>query len=273
MKPFILVKNYFYKRKNLMTAAGHLSTAFLIRSRFKDVPFWILLLASEAIEIVWVVLNLNLLYLPIPIEITKVNNPFLYIGDMILFQQIVSHSLLGTIIIAVIVSYLFQVWRKTRGIFSAVFLCVIGHWCLDLIVHDADLPIFISVTSQKLGPLLNFDPLNPELGFYTTAPILGFCFQSLLSFLFAFVYFKSFPIQDLKKKYYFWILVFLVNLSIIGIFIKGVMTWIITSPTMMVIMVLVDIIASGILLYIAARISEPKGVADSGTKFGRSDRI
>ncbi|MBP9885238.1 MAG: hypothetical protein KBF93_03010 [Leptospiraceae bacterium] len=243
-----------------MTAAGHLSTAFLIRSRFKDVPFWILLLASETIEFVWVILNLNLFSFSLPLEITKVNLPFLYIGDMILFQQIVSHSLLGAILIALIVSYIFQVWKKTRGIFTAVFLGVIGHWCLDLIVHDADLPVFISVTSQKLGPVLNFDPLNPELGFYSTAPIWGFCFQSFLSLVFAFVYFRSFPIQDLKKKFYFWILIFLVNLSIIGIFIKGVMTWLITSPTMMVVMVLVDIIASGILLYIATRLSEPTSV-------------
>ena len=75
-----------------MTAAGHLSTAFLIRSKFKEVPFWALLLASEAVELVWVILNLNLIALAEPLEITKINSPFQYIGDMILYQQIVSRN-------------------------------------------------------------------------------------------------------------------------------------------------------------------------------------
>lgn len=238
-----------------MTAAGHLSTAFLIKSRFKEVPFWILLLASEAVEFVWVFFNLQIIPLPNPVEFSTINQPFLYIGDMILSQQIISHSLLGGVLIALSFALVFKVWKKTNGIFLAVFLAVFGHWCLDLIVHDADLPLFISVTSVKLGPLLNFDSANPKLGLYTTAPILGFCFQSILVFLSAFLYLKSFPIEDSKKKRNFWMLVGLVNFSIMGIFIKGVMTWLITSPRMMVIMVLVDILIGGILLFVAARLS------------------
>ncbi len=239
-----------------MTAAGHLSSAFLIKSKFKEVPFWVLLLASEAVELVWVILNLNLIALPEPVEVMKINSPFLYIGDMILFQQIVSHSFLGAVLIALLFAFAFKLWKKSEGIFLAVFLGVFGHWCLDLIVHDADLPIFISLSSAKLGPLLNFDSTHPEQGFYTTAPIFGFCFQAFFSFLAAFIYLKSFPILDPKNKKKFWTLVALVNLSILGIFIKGVMTWLITSSKMMVIMVFVDILISGIMLYAATRLGE-----------------
>ena len=240
-----------------MTAAGHLSTAFLIRSKFKEVPFWALLLASEAVELVWVILNLNLIALGEPLEITKINSPFQYIGDMILYQQIVSHSITGAILIGIIVAAIFKFWKKANGIFIAIFLGVFGHWLLDFVVHDADLPVFISLTSTKLGPLLNFDSTHPELGFYTTAPILGYFFQTAFSLLSAFLYLKSFPIQDTKTKRKFWILVALVNLSILGIFIKGTMTWLIKTPTLFVIMVLVDIVLSGIILYIAARLGEP----------------
>lgn len=243
-----------------MTAAGHLSSAFLIKAKFKEVPFWILLLASEAVELIWVILNLNLIPFPEPIEIVKINSPFLYIGDMILFQQIVSHSLLGAILIALSLAFIFKISKRVNGIFLAVFLGVFGHWCLDLIVHDADLPIFISLSSVKLGPLLNFDSTHPEQGFYTTAPIFGFCFQTLFSFFASFTYLKAFPILDSKKKKKFWALVALVNLSILGIFIKGVMTWLITSSKMMVIMVFVDILISGIMLYAATRIGEQESV-------------
>lgn len=243
-----------------MTAAGHLSSAFLIKSKFKEVPFWVLLLASEAVELVWVILNLNLISLSEPIEAMKINSPFLYIGDMILFQQIVSHSFFGAILIAITFALFFTVWKRISGIFLAVFLGVFGHWCLDLIVHDADLPIFISLASVKLGPLLNFDSSHPEQGFYTTAPIIGFCFQTLFSFFAAFVYLKSFPIADSKKKLKFWTLVALVNLSILGIFLKGAMTWLINSSKMMVIMVFVDILISGIMLYAAVKLVEPENI-------------
>lgn len=241
-----------------MTAAGHLSTAFIIRSRFKEVPFWALLFASEAVELVWVILNLNLIALAPPLEITKINSPFQYIGDMILYQQIVSHSLVGAILIGLIVAAIFKIWKNTKGIFIAIFLGVIGHWVLDYLVHDADLPLFISIESIKIGPAFNFDSSHPELGLYATAPILGYCIQSLFSFGSAFLYLKSFPIEDVKRKRKFWTLVALVNLSILGIFIKGMMTWLIKTPTLFIIMVLVDILICGIILYIAARLGESK---------------
>ena len=243
-----------------MTAAGHLSSAFIIKSKFKEIPFWILLLASEAVELVWVILNLNLISLSEPIEAMKINSPFQYIGDMILFQQIVSHSFVGALLIALIFALFFKVWKRINGIFLAVFLGVFGHWCLDLIVHDADLPVFISLSSLKLGPLLNFDSFHPEQGFYSTAPIFGFCFQTLFSFFAAFTYLKSFSIVDTRKKKKFWTLVALVNFSILGIFLKGVMTWLITSSKMMVIMVFVDILISGIMLYAAVRLVEPENI-------------
>ncbi len=244
-----------------MTAVGHLSSAFLIKSKFKEVPFWTLLFASEAVELVWFILNLNLIGLNEPLEITKINLPFLYIGDMLLVQHIVSHSLMGAILIGLITSLILKFWVKSRGIFLAISLAVTGHWFLDLLVHDADLPVFISLDSVKLGPLFNFDSSHPDLGLSTTAPILGFLLQFAFSILSAFLFLRSFPIQDKKKKIKFWVLILLVNLSILGMFIKGNMTWLIKTPTIMVIMVLVDIITTGIMLYIAYRFTESNNVS------------
>jgi membrane-bound metal-dependent hydrolase YbcI (DUF457 family) len=239
-----------------MTGAGHLSSALLIKSRFKTVPFWSLLLASEAIELTWVFLNLNLIGLVPPLEITNINLPFLYIGDMKLIQQFVSHSLMGALLTGVLLAFFFKLWKKIDGIFIAIFLGVMSHWILDFIAHDKDLPIFISEASTKVGALLNFDASNPDLGFFTTAPILGFLFQSLYSFFCAFLFYKNFPSDDLKKKKKFWIFVIIINLTTLRTFIKGGMTWLMKSSTIFIVMVLVDIIINAILFYFAAKTLE-----------------
>lgn len=246
-----------------MTGAGHLSSAFLIKSKFKAVPFWALLLASEAIELTWVCLNLNFIKMNPPLEITDINLPFSYIGDMKLIQQFISHSFFGALATACILGLIFKFWKKIDGIFLAVFLGVIGHWCADFLAHDKDLPIFISIESIKVGAILNFDSSHPDLGFFTTAPILGFLFQSSFSILCAFLFLKTFPIQDSKKKTHFWILILLVNVLSCGVFLHGVMTKFIQSSTAFILVVFADIIVNAILLSIAARISEKEAVFSS----------
>jgi hypothetical protein len=239
-----------------MTAAGHLSCAFLVKTKFKEVPFWILLLSTEAIELVWVFLNLNPFRLQPPIEITKINEPFLFIGDMQLIQQFVSHSLLGAILIGILIGLLFKKFFPVKGIFIAIILATMSHWVLDLIVHDKDLPILISNDSIKVGALLNFDSSKPDLGFYTTAPILGFLFQFLFSFICIFLYLKNFPLE--KNKLKFWIITISLNLFVIGIFIKGIMGFMIQSAQIFIIFVLVDIIITALLYLYCSKFTKQK---------------
>ena len=241
-----------------MTAAGHLSCAFLVKAKFKEVPFWVLLLSTEAIELVWVFLNLNPFQFHPPIEITKINEPFLYIGDMLLIQQFISHSLFGAITIAIIIGLIFKKLIPANGVFLAVIFATLSHWVLDLLVHDKDLPIFISKNSIKIGALINFDSSKPDLGFYATAPLLGFLFQFIFSFICIIVYLKKFPLQNSKIK--FWTIITALNLFVIGIFLKGIMSFMIQSAKVFIIFVLVDIVITAFLYYYSYKFTDQKSI-------------
>ncbi len=233
-----------------MTGIGHLSSAFLIKSKFKNIPIWQLLIGSEIVELFWVILNWNPLSIEPPLEFMKVNLPFAYIGDMRLLNQPYSHSLLGGVIIGIFLFLVFKAFRfVTWKEYLGFALVVSSHFLLDYLVHDHDLQIFPSESAEKIGPFLSLDPTNPSLGVSTVAPLLGLAFQVVFSLLCFAVFLKQFRFDDTKdRKKFFWVILSL-HLFSIPIFLKGVMTFFIRSEMAMVLIVLLDMLFAGVMLY------------------------
>ncbi|TGK12607.1 hypothetical protein EHO60_08340 [Leptospira fletcheri] len=239
-----------------MTGIGHLSSAFLLKSKFKETPIWILLIGAEVVELLWVLLNLNPFGFSPALEFMKIEIPFLYIGDMKLLSQQYSHSLFGGVAIGIVFFFLLKFFEKNWTLnYLPIALIVSGHWCLDFLVHDHDLQIFPLTGSMKVGPLYSFDLAAPELGISATIPLLGFSIQACFSLLCVYVFLRNFRFTNPGRKKVFLIGIVVLNLFALPIFIKGCMTFLIKSENWMAFMVLADMVFSGVLLFYLSKTS------------------
>ncbi|TGJ98734.1 hypothetical protein EHQ53_11995 [Leptospira langatensis] len=236
-----------------MTGIGHLSSAFLVKSKFKDVPLWILLISTEVVELVWIVLNLNPFGFSPPLEFMKIELPFLYIGNMKLLSQQYSHSLVGGILIGIVFFFLLKSLKVSSATrYIAVALAASGHWFLDLLVHDHDLKLLPLSSAPIIGPIVSLDPSNPELGISAAAPLLGFAIQAILSAIGAYVFTKNFEFPAEHGKRNFIIGIIVLNLFSLPIFVKGMMTLVIRSEAWMAGIVFADMLfAAIVILYLS----------------------
>lgn len=236
-----------------MTGIGHLSSAFLVKSKFKDTPLWILLIATEVVELVWIVLNLNPFGFSPPLEYMKVEIPFLYIGNMKLLSQQYSHSLVGGIIIGILFFLVLKAFKVSPAVrYLSVALATSGHWILDFLVHDHDLKILPLSDAPIIGPIVSLDPSNPELGISAAAPLLGFGIQAALSAIAAYIFLKNFEFSSPNGKRNFAIGIVILNLFSLPIFVKGFMTFLIKSEVWMALLVFTDMLfAAIVILYLS----------------------
>ncbi|PNV74782.1 hypothetical protein [Leptospira inadai] len=241
-----------------MTGIGHLSSAFLLKSKFKETPLWIFLVAAEIVEIVWVFLNLNLIGFMPALEYMKIEIPFLYIGNMKLLSQQYSHSLVGGILIGILYFLTLKAFKMPFALrYITVAIPVSGHWLLDYLVHDHDLQIFPISNTIKVGPLYSFDLAAPELGISATLPLAGFGIQAFFSAVCAYYFLKNFQFSEATHKRNFIIGFIILNLLSLPIFIKGLMTFLIKSEIWMTIAVLFDMIFAGIVLLYLSKAAKP----------------
>jgi len=115
---------------------GHFGPAAWDTQRGQGVPIvalWQGFLAVQAIDILWAILVI------FGVEGTTVNAA----GEP-LFNINWSHSLLTSVIIAVICGFLFSKLKPEAGQrgFWIIAALVFSHWVLDLIVHRPDLPLY-----------------------------------------------------------------------------------------------------------------------------------
>jgi hypothetical protein len=123
--------------------AGHYSAAFVAKSAQPRVPLWTLLLAAQAVDVLWtsfVLAGVEHLRL----DFSLASNP------LVLYDMPFTHSLLGSLVWAGL-SFVFVRWwfASTLGAL-AIAATVVSHWFLDLLVHRPDLTLW-GESSAKLG--------------------------------------------------------------------------------------------------------------------------
>jgi hypothetical protein len=140
-------------------AINHAAAALLVKRRYPDVSLVPILIAVQAMEVLWVVLNY------VGIERTTTEPVVRSVGDIHLAHMPFSHSvatMLGTAALAWVIGAL--AGRPRLG--AAVGLGVASHLLLDLVTHDRDI---------ALAPLLD----GPEYGtqLYSRLPLAAFLLE------------------------------------------------------------------------------------------------
>ncbi|MFI6604040.1 permease [Nonomuraea sp. NPDC050536] len=112
---------------------GHFGLAAAVKAAQPRVPLWSLMLATQFLDVVFVVL-----YLAGGIESFQAVAPGTY-GEALISAQY-THSLLGALLLSALYGG-FGGWRWGRRAGTVLGLVVFSHWVLDLLVHRADLPL------------------------------------------------------------------------------------------------------------------------------------
>lgn len=127
--------------------AGHFGLAAAVKSRSREAPLWVLMLATVWLDVIFVPLYLSGIETLEPVR----GSHTAYGGNVIHADQ--THSLVGAVALSALLgmgAWLF--WSRRTGI--VVALVSFSHWLLDLIVHRGDMPIL----PGNIGSL-------PRLGF------------------------------------------------------------------------------------------------------------
>jgi hypothetical protein len=115
--------------------AGHYTTAFVAKGVAPQTPLWLLLVAAQLVDFLWVFAILS------GIEHARLD-PALASNPLDLYHMPWTHSLAGTLVWAALA---FAASRALLGLqsFSALLVAgvVTSHWFLDLLVHRPDLTI------------------------------------------------------------------------------------------------------------------------------------
>jgi len=147
-----------------MQAINHVATALILKRKFPSAPLLGLIAATEAVEYLWVGLNV------IGVERTVVSEPMRSVADVHLVHMPFSHSLATSVLIALVVGAI--VWLRgvgaARTLALAAFLGVFSHILLDLLVHAPDI---------ALAPF--FDGAKFGTGLYTNLPLPALLLETL----------------------------------------------------------------------------------------------
>lgn len=112
--------------------AGHFGVATIIKTKEPLIPWWVLMVSSQALDIVFIPLWL------LGIETIQKINSGGY-GEQIIRANY-THSLIGAGLISVVAGWLAaNIWGR-RG-FWIISGTVFSHWLLDLVVHRSDMPL------------------------------------------------------------------------------------------------------------------------------------
>jgi hypothetical protein len=137
-----------------MFAIDHAATALVVKHRFPDAPFPLLLLSVQLMELLWVALNL------LGIERVTTEPAVHSVADLHLAYMPWSHSAVTMLGAALLVWLLFRALGRPR-LGLALGIGVASHQLLDLLTHDHDLALAPGLRSH-LG-----------LGLYGSAPMVA----------------------------------------------------------------------------------------------------
>jgi hypothetical protein len=143
-----------------MFAVDHAATALLLKRRYPTVPIAPLLVAVQAMELAWVLLNF------LGVERTTTERAVRSVTDIHLAYMPYSHSV-ATALGAALVAWLVIEFGAHRPLLGrAVGLGIASHLVLDLLTHAHDIALAPGLAAPKLG-----------LGLYDTAPLAAFAVE------------------------------------------------------------------------------------------------
>jgi len=117
---------------------GHYAAAFGARAFKPAIPLWQLFLAVQAVDIGWAILVL------LGVEKFRIIPGFLEASPLDLYYMPFTHSLVASVIWAVVLGILYALRRKgvnARAAGIILGFAVLSHWFADLLVHAPDLPL------------------------------------------------------------------------------------------------------------------------------------
>lgn len=146
-----------------MQAINHAATALILKRKFPSAPLFGLILTTEAVEYLWVGLNV------LGIEQTSIDENMRSVADVHLVHMPFSHSIVTSALIAVLVgvAVLWRGGRAASAVSLAVSLGIFSHVVLDLLVHAPDIAIAPFVDG-KYGT-----------GLYANSPLPALVLESL----------------------------------------------------------------------------------------------
>jgi hypothetical protein len=112
---------------------GHLGVAAAAKSPARDVPLWVLMLATLWLDVVFV----PLLLLGVE-EIDDLPGTDGGYGNVLIHADY-THSFIGAVLLSIVFGIVAARWWGGRAGFILIGIAF-SHWVLDLIVHHADMP-------------------------------------------------------------------------------------------------------------------------------------
>lgn len=123
---------------------GHFGAAFALKPAAPKVSLGTLFLSAQFVDLVWPVLLLT------GAERVEIVPGITRLVPLDFVHYPITHSLLGALGWAVLISLVYAVVRKHRAGAIVCGIAVLSHWVLDLLVHRPDLPLMPG-ESVRLG--------------------------------------------------------------------------------------------------------------------------
>jgi len=221
-----------------MFAVDHAATALLLKRRYPSVPIAPLLLAVQAMELAWVVLNY------VGLERTTTEPVVRSVADIHLAWMPYSHSVLTALGAAVLAWAIieFGIGRRTLG--RAVGLGIASHLVLDLLTHAHDIVLWPGRISPRLG-----------LGLYDAAPMVAFFVELAYGVVCWWIY------RGGRGLLAFVVLGNLANLSLFSASIPGPEAFLAGRPLIVVSLIALQIVVTLVLTGVLARRPAAQAVA------------
>jgi hypothetical protein len=116
--------------------AGHFGFAAIVKSRERQAPLWVLMLACQWLDVIFVPLFIAGIEQITPVALPSSTSTY---GNIIIYADY-THSLVGALLLSVVFGWVSAlIWGKRTGIILGAV--VFSHWVLDLVVHRSDMPI------------------------------------------------------------------------------------------------------------------------------------
>lgn len=213
-----------------MFAVDHAATALLLKRRYPTVSIAPLLVAVQAMELAWVLLNV------LGVEHTTTESTVRSVADIHLAYMPYSHSV-ATACGAALMAWLVIEFGARRPLLGrAVGLGIASHLVLDLLTHAHDIVLAPGVASPKFG-----------LGLYDAAPLVGFAVELVYGVVCWRVYRGGAGLLALV------VLGNLANLSLFSVSIRGPEALLAGRPLLIVTFIFAQIVVSLILTGVLSR--------------------
>ena len=217
-----------------MFAIDHAATALLVKRRYPAVPIAPLLIAVQAMELAWVLLN----YLGV--ERTTTEPVVRSVADVHLASMPYSHSVATAVGAALLAWLVLEKGFGRRLLGRAVGVGIASHLVLDLLTHAHDIVLWPGLASPRLG-----------LGLYDAAPLTAFALELIYGIVCWRVYRGGPGLLALI------VLGNLANLSFLSPTIPGPESLLAGRPLLLVTVILAQIVVTLLLVGVLARRSTP----------------